>query len=514
MNTLIEFLDLRNDIHDVFYLLEDEASELLLKKICSKPEIKRLSLASKNKKMLYRMKQVLTEECRSQSYHLPEIELIQYTRKVPMEKITGTYDTILFDCKSDLQAIMSIKELRPNYLIGKIWKDRVPYFELWETFRNKSQHIYLKCIRDNNKEEILNWNRDPNNDIELSVIFPVYNVAKYLRQCLDSVTAWKAPYIEFLFVNDGSPDNSKDIILEYHEKDSRVKLIDKPNGGCASARKKGLEVATGRYIGFIDPDDFVDKKMFEKLLSRALLGSYDICYSGYNAYYENSQKIEHIDDTIRKPYSNGITDPIMIKQLIMFCRVAIWRGIYRHDFLSANKITFNESFRRFDDLPFKVEVFARAKSVVTIPEYLYYYRLERPGQDMACNDDRLYVHFDIFNYLNKKMHRMKDQRLYDCLQICKVQTHCFALQKIQRKFAKEYAQKARDDFKTNHMTIRRTILLIAKYIGIKNAIPYLAIMLNIVSPYLKMFDYRRAHKDRKYELRQEKTAKKLYELSR
>lgn len=512
MKALSNFLEFRNDVKNIFYLLEDSVSLELLVSLCSKHNIQHLCLAGRNKRQLYSIKNQLVEDSILHLYTLPPIEVYVYSREVNCNELVVEYDAVIFDPKVSVQAILSTHGLKPTYLVGKIWRDCVPYFDIWESFRSVSKHIFLKCVIENNKEEILKWDYNPENEIELSVIFPVYNVGKYLKQCLDSIIAWSAPYVEYLFVNDGSPDNSRDIILEYSAKDPRVKLIDKPNGGCASARKKGLEHAMGRYIGFIDPDDFIDKEMFKKLLSRAMLGSYDVCYCGYNAYYENSKKIEQMEDTIRKPYSNGISDSLMIKQLIMFARVAIWRGIYSHEFLNANKITFNESFRRFDDLPFKVEVFSKAKSFVTVPEFLYYYRLERPGQDMACNDERLYVHFDIFEYLNKKMGELNNQRLFDYLQICKIQTHCFALQKIERKFAIEYARRAKMDFKTNHMTIMRTLLLIGKYIGIKRAIPYLAVMLGMVSPYLNVFDYRAKHKGKKLQSRREQTERRLSEL--
>lgn len=90
-----------------------------------------------------------------------------------------------------------------------------------------------------------------------------------------------------------------------------------------------------------------------------------------------------------------------ILQLFIYIRTAIWRGIYLASFLRDNHITFQENIKRFDDLPFKLETLAKARSVVSVPQYLYYYRLERPGQDVSCDDERLYVHFDIFKHLNQ-----------------------------------------------------------------------------------------------------------------
>lgn len=389
-------------------------------------------------------------------------------------------DTVIFDTKAKLDMILACSRFEPKYVLGKIWRDYTPYFPIWEKFRTIRSSVHIVRSNVNNTMEVLDWEYNPDNPIELSIVFPVYNVESYLAQCIESVTDWKASYVEFIFVNDGSPDKSRDIIMEYAQKDSRIILVDKANGGCASARKVGLANARGRYVGFVDPDDFVDTSMFRRLFARALMGGYEISYCGYNEYYGTTGTCKKVADTIGVPYSCGTTDVNIINQLMMFCRVAIWRGIYKADFLRQKKITFNEAFRRYDDLPFKIEVFACAKSVVAVPEYLYYYRLERPGQDMSCTDDRLYIHFDIFNYLNKRIACLNSRKLLDYLQICKIQTHCFALQRIESKYKKTYAMKARKDLLTNNMSVLRTIALIRKYIGTRTLKTYLKIMMNMV----------------------------------
>lgn len=155
---------------------------------------------------------------------------------------------------------------------------------------------------------MLDWKKDRQSAIELSVIFPVYNVAPYIEKCLKSVTAWKADYVEFIFVSDGSKDESVAIIKRWMEQDARIRLIEKENGGCASARQAGLENASGRYIGFIDPDDFVDENMYRKLLKVALCGNFDISLCGYNEYYENTGKVKPAEDSLWYPYLDGCYD--------------------------------------------------------------------------------------------------------------------------------------------------------------------------------------------------------------
>lgn len=367
--------------------------------------------------------------------------------------------------------LMAALTWQPNYLFAEVLEGYTGAFNTWEMFKENTSTIMIKTIRKNKEPKMLVWNRKEESQIELSVVFPMYNVAAYLDECIKSVTTWKAPYVEFLFVNDGSPDNSRDIVLEWGKKDSRIKLLDKANGGCASAREFGLEKAKGQYVGFVDPDDFVDESMFRKLLRAAMIGSYDVSYCGYNEFYENTKTTKRVKDALGWPYCDGTTDQRKIWDLIMHCRVAIWRGIYKKSFLEKNKIHFYTDLRRFDDLPFKIEVFAAAKSVIAIDEYLYYYRLSRPGQDVAADDERLYVHFDIFDHLDKSIVSQKNQILNDCLQVSKVQTHLYAMNKIKAEFVKTYKERAKKDL-NRIKNKKETCELMAKYIGKENAEVY------------------------------------------
>lgn len=371
--------------------------------------------------------------------------------------------------------LMEVIEWRPNYLLSELSDCDIDAFNVWEKFKEISTTIIIKSNRKNKAPKVLVWNREEEHQIELSVIFPMYNVASYLEECINSVTKWKAPYVEFLFVNDGSPDNSREIVLEWGKKDSRIKLLDKENGGCASARQYGLESAKGRYVGFVDPDDFIDESMFQKLLSSAMLGSYDVSYCGYNEYYEDTKTTKKVKDALGWPYCDGTTDQRKIWELIIYSRVAIWRGIYKRSFLEINNLHFYTDLRRFDDLPFKIEVFATAKSVVAIDEYLYYYRLSRPGQDVAADDERLYVHFDIFEHLNRSVGEKKNQILNDYLQVSKVQTHLYAMNKIKKEYAKTYRNRAQDDLMKNYNRTM-TYKIVEKYIGSENASKYKIIL--------------------------------------
>lgn len=362
--------------------------------------------------------------------------------KIGVDK--SDFYVFFIDC-IDEELYDDVKQFRPaNVVFDFNWTGEIDY-KIWEDYREFAQTIKIAVLKSSICYKLLDWEKDENSDIELSVIFPMYKVADYLPKLIEGITAWDAPYVEFLFVNDGSPDNSAEIIKKYQKKDARIKLLNKENGGCASAREFGLEHSKGRYVCLIDPDDFVDESMLKKLLFKALSGSYDIAYCGYNEYYNDTGKSRPVPDLLYGPYDNGTENREEIQKLIPFLRVGIWRMIFRREMLLEHNIHFYTDLKRFDDLPFKVQTLLHAKSVIAIPEHLYYYRLARVGQDVAANDERLYVHFDIFKHLDEDFKNTSAGKLMDLYHVVKIQTHAWGIKKLKKEFVKEYLSRAKKD---------------------------------------------------------------------
>ena len=124
--------------------------------------------------------------------------------------------------------------------------------------------------------------------IKISVIVPVYNVEKYLSQCLDSIIHQTYKNLEIILVDDGSTDSSGLICDNYSQKDKRIKIIHKCQGGLSDARNAGLKIATGEYISFIDSDDFIDKNMYSILINNTQKYNSDIVWFNYYNYYSGS----------------------------------------------------------------------------------------------------------------------------------------------------------------------------------------------------------------------------------
>ncbi len=124
---------------------------------------------------------------------------------------------------------------------------------------------------------------------KISVIVPIYGVEKYLRECLDSILNQTLFYMEIILIDDGSKDDCPKIIDEYAKKDNRIIVIHKENGGYGSAMNVGLNQATGEYIGIVEPDDYIDQKMYEDLYKIAKEYNSDIVKS---CFYDNLQAKE------------------------------------------------------------------------------------------------------------------------------------------------------------------------------------------------------------------------------
>lgn len=459
MNDIVLYLESQPALREILFIMDSHNGIKIMKDIFKGMRLDKITIYTSTKEILSSINRTLEKISADPDFLIPEkinindIDNLQSYRKSHEEV------AIVFENITNCNLINSLSAINPKYLVGICNTKYLNSFDIWERFRSNTENIYLISSLPDTEPKICKWTRDAHNDIELSIIFPMYNIAQYLPQCIETVTAWRAEYIEYLFVDDGSPDNCADIVCDYAKKDPRIKLLRKKNGGCASARQYGLEHSKGQYIGFIDPDDFIDPYMYRKLLSKALEGTYEIAYCGYQEYYENTGTSLEVSDPIGLPYSQGTCDPNKINELIGYQRIAIWRGIYSRSLITRNKIHFYTDLRRFDDLPFKVEILSKTRSVVAVPEYLYYYRMSRPGQSVLADDDRLYVHFSIFKYLDQSIRNSSDRRQLDYLQLVKVHTHKYALEKIKKEFSKEYCSRAKKDIRSNFGLIEGTYII-------------------------------------------------------
>ncbi len=174
----------------------------------------------------------------------------------------------------------------------------------------------------------------------ISILVPIYNVEKYLIECLESIINQTLKNIEIICINDGSTDNSLNIIKEFMKIDTRIKLIDKPNSGYGDSMNQGLKFANGKYIGIVESDDIAHKKMFEELYSMAEKNSHpDIIKSNYFLYWSKDKK-RYYKESIPRKLTNKIFKPLNSVEIFK-SSPSIWSAIYKNSFLKTYNIQFN-----------------------------------------------------------------------------------------------------------------------------------------------------------------------------
>ena len=169
----------------------------------------------------------------------------------------------------------------------------------------------------------------------VSVIIPAYNIEDYIGRCLDSIISQTYKNLEIIVVDDGSRDHTGEVLDNYAKKDRRIKVIHKENGGVSSARNKGIEVAEGDYIGFIDGDDLIEPEMYKTLVDLLEEENADIAHCGYQMvfpdrvdYYHNTgkKKIQTTEEGLKDLLSGEMIEPGLVnklykKELIKNCRL-------------------------------------------------------------------------------------------------------------------------------------------------------------------------------------------------
>lgn len=234
----------------------------------------------------------------------------------------------------------------------------------------------------------------------ISVIIPVYNVENYLRDCVNSVLSQKFNDFEIILINDGSTDDSKLIIDEYVEKYSFIKSIDKPNGGLSSARNAGINIASGKYLLFIDSDDFIKEYDSFNNIKEKLDYNVDVLLMDFNKYYfdKTTKKVTNYIDIIKK--EDSIDE--RIKKLIYsgnFISSACNKCI-RKNFILENNLFFQEGILS-EDVEWSIRLLTKISSIDCLSDDYYFYRQSREGSISTTFSLRHIYDYEIF--LNKSI---------------------------------------------------------------------------------------------------------------
>lgn len=246
--------------------------------------------------------------------------------------------------------------------------------------------------------------------IQLSIIIPVYNVQAYLEECLNSIVNQNIDNFEIIVINDGSTDGSEDIIDKFTRRYKFIKKVNKKNGGPGAARNIGIKLAAGKYIGFIDSDDYIEKNMFKNMLDIAEKTDSDIIMCDVELFKDNEREKKWYLSTKKKNYNKIINNEDVLK-LYLSDRIKgfAWNKIYKRSIFIENNIVYEEGVY-YEDIYMSLILFTYAKKIYLVNKAYYKYR-QRDGNITSGITEK---HLEDYNNNTKKsINFMNENKLFE-----------------------------------------------------------------------------------------------------
>lgn len=247
----------------------------------------------------------------------------------------------------------------------------------------------------------------------VSIIIPVYNVENYLRECLDSILNQTLKDIEIICVDDGSTDGSLDILREYAEKDSRIRILQQANLGAGVARNAAIDIARGEYLFFCDADDFCAPDLFAQLTRRADDTKADVVFFHRTRW---SDQTRNVAETLFIPKrvlnaAQPFAPQAFSQDIITLFGPQPWNKLVRREYINKKNIRY-QPLPRMNDVLFSALVVAEAERIATLPIEGYYHRIEQAGehlQSQSGNNRTPYIAFEVYEELRRQL---KDRGLF------------------------------------------------------------------------------------------------------
>jgi glycosyltransferase involved in cell wall biosynthesis len=242
----------------------------------------------------------------------------------------------------------------------------------------------------------------------LSIVVPIYNIESFVAECAESLINQTYHNLEIILVNDGSTDNSGQICDHYAKKDDRIKVIHKPNGGLISARKTGLKMSSGEYVGYVDGDDWVEPEMYENLIGQAILHQADVVVAGHK---ENlAGRIEILHNQIEKGvYKGGDLEEKVFSRMLYSGKFSqfgifsyVWGKLYKRSVLYPNQMSVDESIFIGEDAACLYPTLLDSQTIVVLDSAHYHYRQRVDSLIKTPKKTEVNKISTFYNYLKKQ----------------------------------------------------------------------------------------------------------------
>lgn len=279
----------------------------------------------------------------------------------------------------------------------------------------------------------------------VSVVVPTYNASLYLREALDSLVNQTYHNFEVICVNDGSTDDSIDILNEYAAKDYRFRILDGPNGGYGKAMNRGMDAAVGKYISILEPDDYYAKDTIETLFKMAEENNLDIAKGAFQRFYEK--------DGVRHFFSDCFLETGVVvcprKKLDAFkYSMNTWTCIYRTEFIRKHNIRHNETpGASYQDNGLHLLSFSYADRVMCTYKDVYFYRQDNQGSSINALCRRPYAMRDEYSYIKAQLQHNPDiwKQVEPAYVLKRMDNHMYVYGNIPNSIKLEYLEEFRKE---------------------------------------------------------------------
>lgn len=282
----------------------------------------------------------------------------------------------------------------------------------------------------------------------VSILVPTFNAGPFLRQALDSLVEQRLTDVEFVCINDGSTDDSPAVLEEYARRDSRFVIHHKTNSGYGASMNIGLDLARGRYVGILEPDDFASPLMFEHLSEAALEHDAQVVKAGYRAF-QTEAGLAYQDVRLFNPKLTGHVLRPVDHPAIFRARPAIWAGIYERAFLEEKQVRFLETpGASYQDAGFNFKVMASAERALLVDRHFLHYRTDNVnssvkdrGKIWAVKDE----YDSIAAFIDGLPHR---DRLFQIMQGTRFESYRWNLERLDPEVRSEFFEHVYETYST------------------------------------------------------------------
>lgn len=260
---------------------------------------------------------------------------------------------------------------------------------------------------------------------KISVIVPVYNVERYIRRCVDSIINQTYRNLQIILVDDGSNDSSGQICDDYASRDPRIEVIHKKNAGLGFARNSGLGIATGKYVTFVDSDDYIADSMIEHLYQCLIINNADTCIGGSTRVLKDGSQIKTHQQSKTNYISDEIKNELLVRMLGSqgndYIEMSVWKVLFSKDIIDKYHIMFpSERVFISEDIIFDLDYYPQCHKVTMCDDNGYYYCDNEGSLTNKYNPERFEKQVILFEELVKKtkklgIYSIAEQRLINTL---------------------------------------------------------------------------------------------------